>query len=197
MGVMEEKEYTRIISESLTSVIKTVEALKKCLFSRDKRRMKETVKDFYASLKFSLPLVTEVMARAEKSATDKRVIGIVPTLQQMGIATEDLVTAVQVAVEADVAFTDKALAEISEVMSLLKDLARDTNDVFTTGNRDFCRYVLSLAQRVQERITECSLEHQGRLLTGACTPKASFVYLDIINSIKRIAQELGHLCEAT
>jgi len=193
---MDEKEYTSIISESLTSVVKTVEALKKCLFSRDKRRMKETAKDFYASLKRSLPLVNEVMARAEKSEIDKKIIGIVPTLQQLGIATEDLVTAIQVAVETDVAFTDKALAEVSEVMSLLKDLARDTNDVFATGNQDFCRYVLSLAQRVRERVIECSLEHQGRLLTGICTPKASFVYLDIINSMRRVSQELAQLCEA-
>lgn len=194
---MDEKEYTRIISESLASVSKTVEALKKCLFSRDKKKMKEIVKDFYASLKVSLPLVDEVFAKTEKTAMDKRILTVVPTLQQLGSATEDLVTAIQVAVETDISFTDKALAEISEVMSLLKDLARDTNDVFTTGNEDFCRYVTSLAQRVQARVSECALEHQGRLLTGACTPKASFIYLDIINSIKRTAQELARLCEVT
>jgi phosphate:Na+ symporter len=194
---MDEKEYSRIISENLVSLSNAVEAMKKVLFSRDKKRMKETIKEFYGSLKLSLPLINEIMARQEKSVTDKKIIGVVPTLQQMGIATEDLVTAIQVAVETDVAFTDKALAEISEVMSLLKDLARDTNDVFTTGNQDFCRYVLSLADRVQVRVNECALEHQGRLLTGACTPKASFVYLDIIYSAKRIAQELARLCQTT
>ncbi len=194
---MDEKEYTRIISESLVSVSKTVEALKKCLFSRDKKRVKEIVKEFYVSLKVSLPLVDEVFARTEKTATEKRLLAVVPALQQLGSATEDLVAAIQVAVETDISFTDKALAEISEVMSLLKDLARDTNDVLNTQNEDFRRYVSSLAQRVQERVNECALEHQGRLLTGACTPKASFIYLDIINSAKRIAQELSRLCEVT
>ena len=193
---MDEKEHVRVIGESLSSFGKTVDDLKKCLFSRDKRRMKETVKDFYTSLKLSLPVFDEVMERAEKSQVDKRLLGLLPMLQQTGIATEDLVRAVQTTLEAEVSLTDKALAEISELMSLLKDLARDTNDVLTTGNQHFCKYVLASAERIQQRVNECAVEHQRRLIVGVCTPRASFIYLDIIHSLKRIAQELALLCEA-
>lgn len=194
---MDEKEHVRVVSESLGSFGKTIDNLKKCLFSRDKKRMKEVVKEFYASLKLTLPVFDEIMERAEKSEVDRRLLGLLPMLQQVGIATEDLVGAIQTAVDAEVSLTDKALSEISEVMSLLKDLARDTNDVLTTGNQHFCKYVLASAERIQQRVNECGVEHQQRLIIGICTPRASFLYLDVINSLKRIAQELGRLCEAT
>jgi phosphate:Na+ symporter len=194
---MDEKEHARVIGESLNSLGKTVDDLKKCLFSRDKRKMKETVKGFYASLKLSLPLFDEVMERAQKNQVDRKLLGLLPMLQQTGIATEDLVRAIQTTIDAEVSLTDKALAEISELMSLLKDLARDTNDVLATGNQHFRRYVLASAERIQQRVNECGIEHQQRLIVGVCTPRASFIYLDIIHSLKRIAQELARLCEAS
>jgi Na+/phosphate symporter len=193
---MDEKEHVRVISESLDSFGKTIDNLKKCLFSRDKKRMKEVIKEFYASLKLSLPVFDEITERAQKNEVDKRLLGLLPMLQQVGIATEDLVSAVQTAVDAEVSLTDKALAEISEVMSLLKDLARDTNDVLTTGNKHFCKYVLTSAERIQQRVDEFGVEHQQRLIIGVCTPRASFLYLDVIHSLKRIAQELARLCGA-
>jgi Na+/phosphate symporter len=194
---MDEKEHVRVIGESLNSLGKTVDDLKKCLFSRDKRRMKETAKEFYASLKLSLPMFDEVMERAEKNQVDKRLIALLPMLQQTGIAVEDLVSAVQTTLDAEVSLTDKALAEISELMSLLKDLARDTTDVLATGNQHFRKYVLASAERIRQRVNECAVEHQQRLIIGACTPRASFIYLDMISSLKRIAQELARLCEAS
>jgi Na+/phosphate symporter len=193
---MDEKEHVRVIAESLDSFGKTIDDLKKCLFSRDKRRTKETVKAFYTSLNLSLPVFDEIMERAEKNETDRKLLSLLPMLQQIGIATQDLVGAIQTAVDAEVSLTDRALAEISEVMSLLKDLARDTNDVLNTGNEHFCKYVLASAERIQQRVDECAVEHQQRLIIGVCTPKASFLYLDVIHSLKRLAQELARLCEA-
>jgi phosphate:Na+ symporter len=99
--------------------------------------------------------------------------------------------------EAEVSFTDKALAEISEIMALVKDLTRDANDVLTTGNPHFRAYIASSAQNVMQRVDELGLEHQKRLVVGICTPKASFLYLDILHSLKRVAQALSHLSEKT
>ncbi len=193
---MDEKDYIKVITASLDSLGKTVEDMKKCLFSRDKRRTKEAAKAFYPTLKLTLPVFDQIMVRAEKSDLEKKLLGLLPTLQHVGIAAEDLVGAVQIAVDAEVSLTDKALTEIAEIMSLIKDLARDTNDVLTTGNQNFCKYVLAAAERIQERVNECDVEHQKRLVVGVCTPKASFLYLDLMNSLKRMARELARLCEA-
>jgi len=192
---MNERTIENVIGEILESMGKTVEALKNCLFSGNKRLMNETKKAFAASLRSSLPPFVEAIQRTGKSSTDERLLTLLPACQRLGIAMEDLVGGVQAMVEAGVCLTDKALAEISEVMALLKDLARDANDAISSGNTHFRVYAASSARRIRERSTEVGIEHQERLVTGSCSPKASFLYLTVMDSLKRVAQEMGNLCE--
>jgi hypothetical protein len=192
---MNERTIETVIGEILESVGKTVEGLKNCLFSGNKRLMNETKKAFAASLRSSLPPFIEAIQGTGKSSTDERLLALLPACQRLGIAMEDLVGGVQAMVETGVCLTDKALAEISEVMALLKDLARDTNDAISSGNTDFRTYGVTSARHIRERSTEAGLEHQERLVTGTCSPKASFLYLAVMDSLKRVAQEIGNLCE--
>ena len=192
---MDEKECTRVIAQALDALGRTIEDLKKALFSRNKRLMNETKKNLTSSVKASVPLFEDMMEKSEKSPLDKRFIELLPSLQRLGIAVEDLLGGVQTAVDAEVSLTDKALSEISEMMALLKNLARDTQDVVSTRNSHFRTYAVSSVEHLFQRTCECGLEHQQRLVIGVCSPKASFLYLDILDSIKRIAQELGVLCE--
>jgi len=192
---MNERTIENVIGEILESVGKTVEGLKNCLFSGNKRLMNETKKAFAASLRSSLPAFVEAIQRTGKSSADERPLTLLPACQRLGIAMEDLVGGVQAMVEAGVCLTDKALAEISEVMALLKDLARDANDAISSGNTHFRAYAASSARRIRERSTEAGMEHQERLVAGACSPKASFLYLTVMDSLKRVAQEMGDLCE--
>ena len=192
---MNERTIENVIGEILESVGKTVEGLQNCLFSGNKRLMNETKKTFAASLRSSLPAFVEAIRSTGKSSTDERLLTLLPACQRLGIAMEDLVGGVQAVVETGVCLTDKALAEISEVMALLKDLARDTNDAISSGNTRFRAYAASSARRIRERSTEVGMEHQERLVTGSCSPKASFLYLTVMDSLKRVAQEIGNLCE--
>jgi Na+/phosphate symporter len=193
---MNEKEYLHAVEVSLNSLRTMIEELKRCLVSRDKKRMRETVKTFNAALATTLPLFDEVVGKTEKTAAEKSLLGLLPSLQQLGSAAGDLVHGVQAAVEVDVAFTDKALAEIGEVMGLVMDLARDTCDAMMSENERFKEYALSEARSTCDRIRDFGVEHQQRLVIGMCAPKASFLYLDIMNSLKRITQELSGLFEA-
>jgi Na+/phosphate symporter len=192
---MNEKEYAQVIAEALESVGRIIEDLKKCLFSRNKRLMNETKKNLATSVKASVPLFEEVMEKKEKNALDQWFIELLPSLQRLGIAVDDLLGGVQIAVDAEISLTDKAFGEISEAMALLKDLARDTNDVLATKNSHFRAYAVSSAEHLLKRTCECGIEHEQRLVVGVCQPKASFLYLDIMDSVKRIAKELGALCE--
>jgi Na+/phosphate symporter len=192
---MDGKEYTEVIAEALGSTGRAVEDLKKCLFSRNKRLMGETKKNLMASVKAGLPLFEKVMEKKEKDAVDQWFLELLPYLQRLGIAVEDLAGAVQIAVDTEVSLTDKALTEISEILALLKDMARDTADVLATKNANFRTYAVSSAKNLLQRTNEYGIDHQKRLIEGVCSPKASFLYLSIIDSAKRIAQELGSLCE--
>jgi Na+/phosphate symporter len=192
---MNEKALEPLVGEILGSLGQTIEDLKSCLFSGNKRLMNEAKKTFASSLRSSLPLFEEAMRRTDKSPLDNRLLALLPSLQRLGIAVEDVIAGVQAAVETGVCFTDRALGEISEIMALLADLARDTNDVLATKNVRFRAYAVSSALRIRERSVESTLEHEKRLISGTCSPRASFVYLHVMDALKRVAQELGSLCE--
>jgi len=192
---MNEEEYGQAIAGTLDSLGRIIEGLKDSLFSRNKRLLNETKKRLTASVKESVPLFEGTIEKSEKSGLDQQFLALLPSFQRLGIATEDLLGGIQTAVEADIPLTDKALGEINEMMALLKDLARDTNDVLSTSNPRFRTYTVSSVEHLLQRTYECGLEHQERLIVGACSPKASFLYLDIMDSLKRIASELGVLCE--
>lgn len=192
---MDEKEYAKVIAEVLGSLGQTIDDLKKCLFSRNKHLMNETKRNVLTSVKASVPLFEGIVEKKEKNALDQAFLELLPSLQRLGIAVTDLLGGVQVAVDTEIPLTEKAFGEISEMMALLKDLARDTNDVLATRNSHFRAYAVSSVEHLLQRTYECGLGHQQRVVVGVCTPKASFLYLDLMDSVKRIAQELGCLCE--
>ncbi len=192
---MEEKAYAELIGQILESLGNTVDETKRCLFSRDKRRLTQAEKTFAAARKSSLPLCEALVAKKEKVQADQEFLALLPSLQRLGIVCEDLLQGTRTTLEAEISFTDKAFGEISEVMALVKNLARDTNDVLATGNARFREYVRAEANRAVDRVEECGLEHEQRLIGGTCSPKASFAYLDLMRSLKRVAMELSSLAE--
>jgi Na+/phosphate symporter len=192
---MEESSYIRTVEETVDSLRTTIDELKRCLFSRDKKRMKDTVKTFYSRLNTSLPLFNKLVAKVDKTPEDIKLLNLLPWLQQLGSPLEDLVGGVHAAVDAEICFTDKALAEISEIMGMVNNLARDTSDALTSENDRFKDYATSESLSVLDRIRDFGIEHQQRLVVGVCMPKASFLYLDVMNSLKRITLELISLFE--
>ncbi|MGD0229552.1 MAG: hypothetical protein ABSC19_04230 [Syntrophorhabdales bacterium] len=192
---MDEKEYAELIGQILKPLDSTIDEIRRSLFARDKRRLMQVEKAFTAGLKEGLPLFEGVARKRERTPGDEKLLTLLSSLQRLGIGVHDLLEAMRVILETGVPFTDKALSEISEIMGLVKDLGRDTIDVVTTKNPRFREYALSMARTVLEREEECGLEHEQRIITGVCTPKASFFYLDIMHSLKRIASDLASLVE--
>jgi Na+/phosphate symporter len=192
---MEEKDYTAIISDKLTALGAGIDALKTCLFSHDKRRLKDVESKLKESIKAELPVIEELMKKPEKHEADRKFLTVLPSLQKLAIAVEDLMAAVRSKIETETSFTEKALGEVSEIMALTKDLARDTNDMLHTRNPRFQEYVKTAAQHIRQRADDCDPEHQKRLIECECTPKGSFLYLDMMQSLKRIAKELSYLAD--
>jgi Na+/phosphate symporter len=193
---MDEKAYAGAIGEVLESLGKMMNDAQKFFFSRDKRALKETEKTFARHLKSSLPLFEETAAKKEKTERDEGFIALLPALQRIGMGAGDLLRGIRTTLEAEISFTDKALGEIGEIMALVKDLARDANDVLVTRNARFREYALASARHILDRVDKCGLEHQQRLVVGICSPKPSFVYLDVMHSLKRLAADLAALMES-
>jgi Na+/phosphate symporter len=72
----------------------------------------------------------------------------------------------------------------------------DFRDVLLTRNRALLERIVTQAERAGELSVEFALTHEDRLLEGLCSPFASSLFLDILDSIKQAAIHLRQMSEA-
>lgn len=192
---MEKQEYVEMLGRILDSTHKSLEDVKRCLPSHDKQCLKDTEKEFRETLVEGLPLVDQLIKRAQKSEEEKKFLMLVPSLQKMAQAMDTVLLRTKRKVETQTLFTDKGMSELKEIISGVKDLARDTKDVLVTHNPHFRKHVRSEMEKLIGMADDFALEHQERLILGFCTPQASYLYVDMLDALKRISRELVYLSE--
>ena len=52
-------------------------------------------------------------------------------------------------------------------------------------------------EKVMKMIDDFDTVHQNRLITGVCMPRASYLYIDMTDSLKRMARELAAFADKT
>jgi len=117
-------------------------------------------------------------------------------LERVGDFLESILNVVRIKARQGVPFSDKAMAEIGELFDLFTEMLVDFRDVLLTRNRALLEKILEQADRVGELATEFLLSHEDRLLEGFCSPFASSLFLDILDSLKHAAIHLRQMSEA-
>ena len=192
---MEKQQYVEMIGQILGFMFNTLEDVKRCLPSHDKQCLKGAEKEFREKLLEGLPLVTEVITQAHKSELEKRFLLLIPSLQKMAQAMETILVRTGTKIESQILFTDKGMSELKQILSGVKDLARDTKDALATDNPHLKKHIRTEMEKIIGMADDFALEHQERLILGFCTPQASYLYVDMLDALKRIARELVYLSE--
>ncbi len=192
---MDEQQLSRTTSDVLTAFGTIFGDLKRCFLSHDINKLKGVEDTYVKAMTASLPLFEDLTKKKGRSEVEERALELLPLFQKLGLATGDLVRAVRSTIETGVSFTDKALGEIGGVVVSIKELTKDTNDAISTKNKRFCQSAMEAGETAMRKADEAMLEHQQRLITGVCTPKASFVYIELMQAMKRIARELSSVCD--
>jgi Na+/phosphate symporter len=192
---MEKQVYSDTVRAILDATHEAMNDIKKCLTSHDKQCLKKAETEFRETLTSSLPLVTKLVSVPEKDDLEKKFLILLPSLQRIGMSVETLLARARTKIDSDILFTDKGLTELKHVISGVKDLVRDTRDILTTGNPHLRKEMKSEMEKLVKTADDFALEHQERLITGLCTPQASYLYLDAMDALKRIARELVHVAE--
>jgi Na+/phosphate symporter len=192
---MEKQQYAEMIGQILDSISSTLEDVKRCLPSHDKQCLKGAEKKFREKLVETLPLVTQLIAQAHKTEPERRFLMLIPSLQKMAQAMETILVRTGTKIESQILFTDKGLSELKQTLSGVNDLARDTKDVLATNNPRLKEHLSTEMKKVIGMADDFALEHQERLILGFCTPQASYLYVDMLDALKRIARELVYLSE--
>jgi len=127
----------------------------------------------------------------DKNEAVKRFVIALPHLQRVALALDNLVDKMETKVEANVIFIQKSFDEIKRLMVAVGAEFTDVKDYCMTKNPLLKTQIQADMEKVRKMIDDFDTIHQNRLITGVCMPKASYLYIDMTDSLKRMAKELA------
>jgi len=192
---MEEKELALKFHEVFEYAIPILENVNRAFLTEKQALLKENKAKFRDMLKSRVMSAEKLVEEKEKDEIDKKYISLLPSLQSVALAIENLINKMETKVESRILFSDRALSEIRELFGIMLAQFRDTMDYILTKNPRLKDNVETAKEKISSAAAEYELIHQQRLIAGVCMPKASYLYIDISESIKRIARGLAEFSE--
>lgn len=105
-------------------------------------------------------------------------------LERVGDSLESIVNVSRIKDRNAVPFSDKGNKELDEMFALFTDMLKNFRDALLTRNKKLLETIVSQEKDLGRLIIDFSVAHEDRLLECQCSPKASSLYLDILDSIK-------------
>jgi Na+/phosphate symporter len=116
----------------------------------------------------------------------KALVASVTHLQGVGEALKGMIPHVRNKVNENVLFSDKAVGELKFLFENTREVLKSAGDFFLTRNPLLMNYVLEKGVYLNEIADSYAIEHEDRLISGVCMPKASPLYINILESVARI-----------
>jgi len=153
--------------------------------------LKESRSKFRGVWKNRLPVVEKLVEDKDKNEVEKSFVGALPHLQRVALAIDNLIDKMEVKIETRTLFSQKALDEIKQFMVAVGAEFTDVKDYCMTKNPILKEQIKVDMENIRKLIDDFEIIHQNRLITGVCMPQASYLYIDMTDSLKRIAKELA------
>jgi Na+/phosphate symporter len=192
---MEERELLQRFHEVLEASLPVIENAYKGFITQKPALLKESKEKFKTILTSRLSYAEKIVGDKEKDEVEKKYVALLTPFQTVGISIQNVISNMEIKVEANVLFSQKGLDEIKELLAASHELVRDVKDYTVTKNPHLLAKIKECKERIIKMIDGFAVIHQNRLITGVCMPKASYLYLDITDSIKRITRGLVDFAE--
>jgi phosphate:Na+ symporter len=116
-------------------------------------------------------------------------IGAVSQLKLISGCIEDFCESAMAKIKEGVLFSDDAFKEIEDLHAEVESLLHNAVQAMRGGEGNLSSTVAEKGRAVEMMINNFSIEHEKRLISGACEIRSSAIFLDILDALRRIA---GH-----
>jgi len=192
---MEEKELNQRVHEMFKEMSLVLEDTKQGFLTQNQTTLKKAETKLTGILKSNLPFSEELAQKQTKDEVEKKYLNLLPHLQLMAVIIRNLISENKRKIQSDLLFTDKAINEIKGLYHLTLTQFEDTTDYILTRNPHLRMHIKTGMESLFERAEDCIAEHETRMITCACMPKASYSYVALIDSIKGLSRELNSFSE--
>lgn len=192
---MEEKELIQGFHETFEALTPILEKVYKGFVANNKALIQESLDNFHKILNAKLPFVEKIITEKDKDPVEKKFVNMIIAFQPVALAIDNLVNKMIVKADAQILFSEKATSEIKTLLHITYSQFRDAKDYIVTQNPVLKNNVRDGKEKLVELVADYDVVHQNRLITGICMPKASYLYIDITDSLKRISRGLVDFVE--
>ncbi|MEE9583965.1 MAG: hypothetical protein V3W51_00650 [Candidatus Brocadiales bacterium] len=116
----------------------------------------------------------------------KKVVAVANQLQMVGEALKTMLPIVRNKIKEDILFSNKAIEELKYLFENTRKILTSAGDVFLTRNPLLVKYVLEEGAYLNEVGDNYAIEHEDRIISGVCVPKASPLYISILDCLARV-----------
>jgi Na+/phosphate symporter len=192
---MEEKELNQRLHEMFKEMLLVLESTKQGFLAENQMLLKEAETKLTRILTSNLPFTEELVKKETKDEFETKYLNLLPHLQLMAVTVRNLINEEKKKIESSHLLTDKAVNEIKELFTLMQTQFDDTVDYILTRNPHLRMHIRTGMESLFDRADDYATEHQVRLIAGVCMPKASYLYLAIVDCIKDVSRELASFAE--
>ncbi|MBA4418704.1 MAG: hypothetical protein C0392_12470 [Syntrophus sp. (in: bacteria)] len=192
---MEEKRLTKMLSDVFNESLPILRHARKGFSTDNKVLLNESIVKFRELLKSRTTYAETITKKKEKNEEELKYMSMVIPLQAAALAIENVMEKMAIKAEAKIPFTEKALKDIDSLLLIVYTQLTDAKDYVITGNPHLKANIRKNMDEIKKLADEYELVHQNRLITGVCIPKASYLYIDITDSLKRAARAFVQFSE--
>lgn len=192
---MEEKRLTRMLSDVFDEAMPIMRHARKGFIADNRNLLKESIDKFSALVKSRSDVAEEIVKKSEKTESERKYLNIIVPLQASATAIENVMHKMLIKAEARVPFTEKAIKEIDSLLIIIYDQLTDVKDYVITENAHLKENIRKNMEEMRKQTDEYEVIHHTRFVTGVCVPKASYLYIDITDSLKRASKALVRFSE--
>ncbi|MFZ5865379.1 MAG: hypothetical protein ACOYXY_05835 [Thermodesulfobacteriota bacterium] len=116
-------------------------------------------------------------------------------LERVGDHLESILNVARIKARDGIPFSDRATVELDELFTLFADALKNFQDALLTRNKAVLEHVIAQDKKIAQKTIEAASAHEDRLCQGDCSPKASSLFLDILESIRAANSHVRQMCE--
>lgn len=117
-------------------------------------------------------------------------------LERIGDYLESILNCCKIKTRDSIPLNDRNVQEIGDVLQSVQGLLKDLRDIIIAPNKHLIQHVISQSEALDQKCQEMQLNHVDRLLEGSTAPKASSLYLDILESIQSIKRHIRDMARS-
>jgi Na+/phosphate symporter len=140
--------------------------------------------------------LTEAMVQECKSSPETAAYVSVPShIDRIRVDIGRIVSSLRMKINEEILFSDRAISELEYMFERTRDIVVHSRDMVITRNPLAAKHLKGADKAVEKIANEYSTKHEERLIEGLCAPKASSIFINMLEAFKNIAWHASQIAK--